>query len=161
VVPPRADTARRRRRAAELFAAGRTRAQVARELGVSRAATTRWYRLWAQGGVGALVRRALRGRPPKLDARDLEAVQRALARPPRESGFELERWSLNAAALLIARATGVTYHPRHVARVLRRAGWVVAPVGACAAAAFRQRPSLDPDGNVLLLRERWPAGEPG
>ena len=48
--------------------------------------------------------------------------------------------------------TGVTYHPRHVARVLRRAGWTVLPVGAFASHAFRAIPHQDPDGNLLLFR---------
>ncbi len=95
-----------------------------------------------------------RGRPPKVGTCGLQAVHRALAGPPRASGFDLERWSLAAIALLIQRSTGVAYHPRHVTRVLRRLGWVLPPVGAAAPHAFRQWPFSDPDGNDLCLRER-------
>lgn len=143
-----------RRIAAELFGAGVSRADAARRLGVSRATATRWYRVWEVGGAAALAQPGKRGRPPKLEPADLDDVQRALARPPAESGFPIERWSLAAVVALIRRATGIAYHPRHVVRVLRRAGWVVPPVGELAEHAFREREQRDPDGNAILLRER-------
>ena len=111
-----------RRRAAQLFARGVSRAESARMLGVSRATTTRWYRIWQAGGVLALTTPAPRGRPAKLEARDLSVVHAALVESPRESGFPLDHWSLAAVVALIERATNIAYHPRHVARVLRRAG---------------------------------------
>ena len=59
----------RRLRAAELFALGRTQAEVARDLGVSRQAVSVWHARFAQGGVDALRSRGPTGpdqgcRPP-------------------------------------------------------------------------------------------------
>lgn len=143
-----------RHAAAALFARGASRAEMARRLGVSRATATRWYRLWRAGGDEALVRLSARGRPAKLQRPAMEALAARLARSPADAGFALERWSLAAVASLIRRTSGVTYHPRHVARVLRRAGWVVPPVGKHAAHAMLELRRADPDGNALCFRCR-------
>lgn len=149
-----------RRRAATLFARGHTRAEVARQLSVSRATTTDWYRRWRDGGRGALEAGRPLGAPLKLSGEALACVQRAIAGPPRAAGFELEVWSLAAISALIERETGIHYHSRHIHRVLKRLGWVVTPVGKKASLAFRQQLSEDPDGVCLQLREGWASVEP-
>ncbi len=145
-------TDQRRAAAARLFATGLTRAEVARRLGVSRATATRWFRKLGKGGPAALTAPRTLGRPPSLDAVTLATIQADLERPPMASGFALAQWSMAAIAALIERRCGVTYHRRHVARVLRRIGWVVLPFGAHAAHAFRRVGHRDPDGNALWLR---------
>jgi len=142
-----------RQRAARLFAEGQSRAHVARTLGVCRATAGHWYRTWQAGGVAALAKPRPRGRKPKIEAAKLARLHGLLARSPRHCGFDLDTWSLAAVVAVIQRSTGVTYHPRHVARVLRRLGWVLAPVGKTARHAFRQYACCDPDGNELLLRQ--------
>jgi transposase len=131
----------RRARAAELFAEGASGAEVARRVGVSRATTTRWRRLFETGGRAALVATRRRGRPSRLLPAALARVDRALLRPPRDFGYDLDRWSLAAVAALIEKLTGERYHP---------------PVGASADHAFRRRTLVDPEGNVvgLLARRR-------
>ena len=145
----------RRKTASLLFAAGVHRAEVARRLGVSRMTATRWYRRWQEGGARALVRTRRPGRRPKIPTSSLADVQAALARGPRASGFDhRETWSLAAIVALIERHTGIAYHARHVARVLRRLGWVIPPIGDGAATALRQSRLEDPDGNAFFLREQ-------
>jgi transposase len=51
---------RRRLQAADLFAQGKTKAEVAGELGVSAQTTSRWYVRWLQGGTVGM-RTARRG----------------------------------------------------------------------------------------------------
>jgi len=143
-----------RQAAAALFARGVTRADAARRLGVSRATATRWFRVWREEGALALGAPGPRGRPPKLDLCELEGLHAALGASPRDSGFCLDRWSLAAVVALIQRQTGIAYHPRHVARVLRRAGWVIPPVGRFAPQAFRELAHADPDGNAILIRKQ-------
>jgi transposase len=144
-----------RQRAAALFAEGLSRAEVARTLGVCRSTTSHWYRVWQQGGTEALVEPGPRGRKPKIETDALEEVQRLLTCSPRSCGFDLDTWSLAAIVAVIHRSTGVTYHPRHVTRVLRRLGWVLVPVGKTAHQSFRQQAYPDPDGNQFLLRQHW------
>ena len=82
------------------------------------------------------------------------ALGRDLARPPSQSGLPAERWSMAAVSALIQCRTGVTFHARHVRRVLRRGGWVVPPFGAHAPHALQQLRVEDPEGNPLLLQRR-------
>jgi transposase len=156
VPSPNEDRRIARRRASILFAQGVSRADVARALGVSRSTTTRWHRAWRDGGEAALLAGGPRGRPPRLDAARLERLEAALRRPPREAGYDLDRWSLAAVAALIERVTGERHHRRHAGRLLRRMGWVIPPVGKHADQAFRRRAVADPDGNVIGLFEERP-----
>ena len=68
----------RRLQAAELFAQGRTQAQVAHQLGVSRQSAYVWHTRFQQGGVGALRSRGPTGPDPKLSAAQLAKVEQAL-----------------------------------------------------------------------------------
>ena len=60
----------RRLRAAELLAQGRSQAEVAEAVGVSRESVRRWQARLAQGGVAALRRRRAAGRHGRADRRD-------------------------------------------------------------------------------------------
>ena len=143
-----------RRAAARLFAAGASRARVTRELGVSRSTAGRWFRIWVRAGGHALQHTGRPGRRSRLDAAARQAVQHAVSRPPAESGFAGDTWSLAAIALLIERVSGERYHRRHVGRLLRSMGWVVPPVGRFAHAAFRRVAMSDPEGNGVALLGR-------
>ena len=68
----------RRLRAALLFAQGRTQAEVARDLGVSRQAVSVWHARFTQGGLDALRSRGPTGPDPKLSAAQLARVEQAL-----------------------------------------------------------------------------------
>jgi transposase len=68
----------RRERAAELFAQGRTQAEVARELDVSRQSASRWHAGWQAEGSRALRTRGPTGRRPKVADDQLEGIEQAL-----------------------------------------------------------------------------------
>jgi transposase len=68
---------KRRLRAARLFAKGRSRAQVARTLGVSWAAVDTWYRAWREEGEAGLKGAGRAGRKPKLTPVQLGRVEGA------------------------------------------------------------------------------------
>jgi transposase len=74
----RAERQIRRERAAELFAQGRSQAEVARELDVSRQSAGRWHAGWQAEGAAALQSRGPTGRPPKIPDSALEAIEQAL-----------------------------------------------------------------------------------
>jgi transposase len=116
----------RRLRAAELFTQGRTQAEVARELGVSRQSVHIWHARFTQGGVEALRSRGPTGPDPKLSAVQLAKVEQALLQGAKANGFDTDLWTLERVAVLITQLTGVRYHPGHVWSVLRqRLGWTL------------------------------------
>jgi len=110
-------------RAALLFARGKTQADVARTVGVSRESASRWYRQWREGGAAALRGAGRAGRKPRLTTKQLRTVEVLLRRGPRAHGFATELWTLPRIAAVIEKITGVRYHPAHVWRLLRKLGW--------------------------------------
>jgi transposase len=66
---------RRRLQAADLFAQGKTRAEVAGELGVSAQTASRWFTRWRDGGVAGM-RTARQGKPARLGPAQLAKVRR-------------------------------------------------------------------------------------
>ena len=68
----------RRERAAELFAQGRSQAEVARELEVSRQSASRWHAGWQAAGATGLQSRGPTGRRPKIPDSAMEGIEQAL-----------------------------------------------------------------------------------
>lgn len=141
---------KRRLQAARLFGEGKSQAEVARVLEVSRQSVSRWHALFRHGGAKRLRGAGRAGRKPRLSAGQLRRVERALREGPRAGGFETDLWSLPLVAQVIEGVTGVQYHPGHVWRVLRALGWTL------------QRPAQrarerDEERVRRWVRERWPA----
>ena len=114
----------RRLRAAELFAQGRTTTQVAQAVGVTYEAARRWRVRWARDGTQALHRRRAGGRPPRLSVTQAEQVRQALLAGAVSNGFENDLWTLDRAATVIERVTGVRLSRTSVWRLLvARLGW--------------------------------------
>ena len=113
---------RRRLQAADLFAQGKTRSEVAGELGVSAQTASRWYRRWRDGGTAGL-RTARQGKPAQLGPAELAKVRRVLDRGAVAAGFDNDLWTLARVAEVIERTTGVAHHPGHVWRLLKAMRW--------------------------------------
>jgi transposase len=151
----------RRRKAARLFAKGRSQADVARELEVSRQSVSRWYADWQAGGAKSLRAAGRAGRLPRLGTEELTQVAAELEKGPRAHGYPTELWTLARVGEVIETLTGVSYHPGHIWKLLREMGW------------SRQRPArraLERNDEAIArwVREDWPrvkktpaAGEPG
>ncbi len=140
----------RRKRAARLFGVGERLAAVARKLQVSRQSVSRWFRQWKSGGTTALRGAGRAGRAPRLQAGQLQQVERALRNGARANGFNTDLWTLPRVAQVIERVTGVRYHAGHVWRVMRTMGWTL------------QRPARRAkERNEAAIRQwvavRWPA----
>ena len=114
---------RRRLAAARLFAEEVGQSEVARRLTVTRQAVHVWFRRWKQQGRKGLAAAGRAGRKPRLTPKQLQQLERALLQGPRFHGLDADLWSLPRMAVVIARLTGVRYHPGHVWRV-RRARWL-------------------------------------
>src|SRR4030095_12702686 len=84
---------RRRLQAADLFAQGKTRAEVAGELGVSAQTASRWYARGRDGGAAGM-RTARQGKPTQLGPAQLVRVRRVLDRGAVAAGVAHGLWAL-------------------------------------------------------------------
>ena len=122
----RAERQARRERAAELFAQGRSQAEVARQLDVSRQSASRWHAGWHADGATALQSRGPTGRRPKVTDDQLEGIEQALLTGALAHGFATDVWTLDRIAVVIQGLTGVGLSNPSVWRLLRgRLGWSV------------------------------------
>jgi putative transposase len=116
--------AERRQEGARLLWAGKlSQAEIARQLGVSRAAVTHWKQRLQAGGL-----RSLRSRPPpggqsSLTVRQWQQLLRLLRHGAQRAGFPTERWTLRRIATVIERTFGVHYHFRSLSPALHARGW--------------------------------------
>jgi transposase len=113
---------RRRLQAADLFAQGKTRAEVAGELSVSAQTASRWYARWREGGAAGM-RTARQGKPAQLRPAQLVRVRRVLDRGAVAAGFDNDLGTLERVAEVIERVPGVAHHPGHVWRILKAMRW--------------------------------------
>jgi putative transposase len=114
----------RRLVAGRLLRAGRLwQAEIARQLGVSRAAVTHWKQRLAREGLRGLRRRTPPGRASRLTETQWRHLLRVLRRGAVAAGFETERWTLRRIAAVVEGTFGVRYHRSAVGRVLHARGW--------------------------------------
>ena len=100
-----------------------TEAEIARELGVSRAAVSQWAQRMRSGGLKRLRRRPSTGRRSKLSRRDERRLVSLLKRGALAAGFATDRWTLKRTQQLIWQEFEVDYHPNYINRLLRRLKW--------------------------------------
>jgi transposase len=112
-----------RMRAGTLFTAGRSQAEVARQLGVARQNVSRWHAQWRAGGPDALASRGPTGPDPRLSDAQRAAIDQALRQGALANGFHTDHWTLARITTVIQRLTGTRYHPGHTWKLLRRMGW--------------------------------------
>jgi len=122
----REQMAERREEGVRLLQAGEmTQVQIARHLGVSEAAVSRWKKKLDQGGPDALQARTASGRPPKLDGSARQALVEKLEKGAIAAGFPTEQWTQARVKHVIEQEFGVVYHPNYISRLLHDLGWSV------------------------------------
>jgi transposase len=149
-------------RAAEMFRRGKSQAEVATFLGVSRTAAGNWYWAWRDGGKKALTAAGRAGRRPRLSDEQIEQIGEALLKGARANGFPTDLWTLARVSEVIESLTGVLYSEAGVWKILvQRMNW------------SRQRPARralerDDEAIVRWMKKDWPrikkapgAGAPG
>lgn len=114
---------RRRGRAIRLLLEGHQPVEVARLIGVDRRSVRRWNRVYREAGDEGLRAKPAPGRPPKLDTRAKQRLERALLKGAKSAGFPTDLWTCPRVAKLIRDRFGVSYHVDHVGRLLRGLGW--------------------------------------
>src|SRR5919204_2267206 len=95
--------------AGQLFAAGRSQAEVARTLGVARQNVSRWHGHWRSGGLQALASRGPTGPDPRLSDGQRAAVDQALRQGARANGFDTDHWTLARVTAVIRQTSGHRY----------------------------------------------------
>lgn len=113
----------RRMRAADLFRQGKSQAEVARILQVTRQSTSRWFEQWKHRGRQGLKGAGRAGRKPKMGSQDFRRLEKALLRGPRVFGYATALWTLERMAHAIEKLCHVRYHPGHVWKILGQLGW--------------------------------------
>jgi transposase len=115
----------RRLRAWALKAQGWNQQTIAEALGVTAGAVSQWMRRGREGGEEALKSRPRRGAEPRLMAEQRAQIPVLLAQGAEAFGFRGDVWTAKRVATIIRREFGVRYHPHHVGKLLRSAGWSV------------------------------------
>ena len=123
---------------------------IAEALGVSKGAVSRWLKRAREGGVEALYRQPPPGPAPRLTTDQLAQLPSLLARGAEAFGFIGEVWTAKRVAAVIREEFHVGYHPDHVGRLLRAAGW--SPQKPIRRATQRDEAALE-----RWITERWPA----
>lgn len=113
----------RRFRALALFRKGVAQADIARQLGVSRAAVCQWLKRARKKGQTALKRKPRPGRPPKLSTTQRQALLKLLARGAEHAGYATQLWTAERIQRVVVDQFGAHYHVNHVPKLLRQCGW--------------------------------------
>jgi len=116
----------RRREGGRLLRAGKlTKAEIARQLGVSRATVGIWAKAIEAGGLKRLRQRKSSGRPSKLTAGIRKKLKRLLDREALAAGFSTDRWTLVRVSEMLKKEFDIDYHPNSLRRVLDQLGYSV------------------------------------
>jgi len=110
----------RRWRALRLLDRGLSLNEVGRTVGCAASSVMRWRDARRRGGAAALKVRVSPGRPPKLNPAQQGTLARLLRSAPESHGIRQDRWTSSTVARLIRSEFGVSYHPDHAGRLMRR-----------------------------------------
>jgi transposase len=106
-----------------LLEAGHRPGEVARRLGVSAAAVSRWKKISQRAGQAGLQAKPHPGPRPKLTAEQRQELDRLLRQGPLAHGYGTDLWTLKRIAEVIEKQFGVRYDRSGVWHVMRGIGW--------------------------------------
>jgi transposase len=114
----------RRLAGGRLLKAGKlSQAEIARELGVSRATVSDWAKTVEAKGIRGLRKRKAAGSQSKLNPLQKQKLKYMLDRGALANGFPTDRWTLERVRQLIQQKFEITYHPNYLNRLLRNLGF--------------------------------------
>src|SRR5512136_252498 len=126
-----------------------SQAEIARELGVSRAAVCQWAKQLEQQGLRGLAARVVPGRPAQISRTDWCRLLTILKRGAKRAGFPTERWTLFRIQLVIWREFGCVYSLSYICRQLHGLNW--SPQCPIARASEREDELVE-----AWLKHDWP-----
>jgi transposase len=118
--PPKDWREGRRMRAWELHEQGWKQKDIAAALGVSEGAVSQWFKKARTQGTQALRHQPPPGAQPKLSPQQRAQLPTLLAKGAEAFGFRGQVWTTERVAQMIKQQFGVSYHPAHCSRLLRR-----------------------------------------
>lgn len=98
-------------------------AEIARQLGVSRATVSDWAKVVKATGIRGLRKKKASGSEAKLSTVQKGKLKRMLDRGALACGFPTDRWTLERVRQLIEKEFKVSYHPNYLNRLLRSLGF--------------------------------------
>ena len=110
----------RRLRAFELKEQGWKHTEIADALGVTKGALSQWMKRAREEGVQALRHKPPPGAPPRLSEDERARLPELVAQGAEAHGFRGDVWTCERVAEVIRREFGVSYHPAHVSRLLKK-----------------------------------------
>ena len=114
----------RRRQAMSLIEAGRSQADAAREMGVTRQAVSLWVNDVRSSGRKGLASKGKPGRKTAPTLAERKRIESALLKGPVKNGYRNELWTLRRVAEIIARVTGREIpSTTRTWNLLREMGW--------------------------------------
>ena len=113
----------RRLQAWKLKQKGWRQKDIAEALGVTAGAVSQWLKRVEEGGVEALRHRPSPGARSRLSKAQQHKLLTLLAKGAEAHGFRGDVWTQPRIARLIKREFAVSYHPRHMGRLLKGLGW--------------------------------------
>ena len=114
----------RRLAGGRLLKAGKlSQAEIARQLGVSRATVSDWAKKVEAKGIRSLRKRTTKGGTSKLTKEQKLKLKRLLDRGALANGFSTDRWTLQRVQELIQREFAVSYHLNYLNRLLDHLGF--------------------------------------
>jgi transposase len=118
----RIQKAQRRKAAIREIKKGKSQAEVARQLGVTRGSVHYWWKEYKKKGASTLKPRYSPGRPNRLDADQKKQIRKMILEGPAAHGWKTDLWTTKRIAGLIRERFGVSYHHNHVGKLLHQIG---------------------------------------
>jgi transposase len=111
--------------ALSLIAGGQSVCQVAPQVGRTRQAVSDWVRRFNDGGPEGLGLDTHSPSRPRLSDKELATLRQVVAKPPRDSGLKVGRWTSKGVAAYIRKQFGQKVHPETARRYVHRLGFVL------------------------------------
>ncbi len=140
----------RRRRAWELSQLGWSQKDIAEVLGVTQGAVSQWMKVGREQGAEGLRGKIAEGPKARLSQEQLARLPALLEQGAEAHGFRGEVWTTQRVAQMLTQQFGVTSHPAHMSRLLKRIKYSVQQ-------PIERASQRDEQAIAAWKEQRWPA----